>query len=140
VDELFPSYNIWNQFVNDELVRALDLDALDNSHPIEVPVGHPAEIDEIFDAISYSKGASILRMLYNYIGDDAFRKGMNLYLTRHSYKNAQTEDLWDALEEASNKPVRRLMSTWTLQKGFPVITVRIYNLYLWIYFSKCNTF
>ena len=46
----------------------MDLDALDNSHPIEIPVGHPDEIDEIFDAISYSKGASVIRMLYNWIG------------------------------------------------------------------------
>jgi hypothetical protein len=36
-------------------MRALELDALNNSHPIEVPVGHPSEVDEIFDAISYSK-------------------------------------------------------------------------------------
>ena len=52
-----------------------------------------------------------------------FRKGMNLYLTRHSYKNTMTEDLWTALEETSGKPIRALMSTWTKQKGFPVITV-----------------
>lgn len=54
-----------------------------NSHPIEVPVGHPSEIDEIFDDISYNKGASVIRMLHRYIGDDDFRKGMNIYLTRH---------------------------------------------------------
>lgn len=48
---------------------------------------------------------------------------MNLYLTKHQYNNTFTEDLWAALEEASNKPVKAVMSTWTLQKGFPVITV-----------------
>lgn len=63
--------------------RALELDCLKNSHPIEVPVGHPSEIDEIFDDISYNKGASVIRMLHKYIGDDDFRKGMNIYLTRH---------------------------------------------------------
>lgn len=63
--------------------RALELDCLKNSHPIEVPVGHPSEIDEIFDDISYNKGASVIRMLHRYIGDDDFRKGMNIYLTRH---------------------------------------------------------
>ena len=50
---------------------------------------------------------------------------MNLYLNRHSYKNTLTEDLWAALEEASNKPVGAVMSTWTKQKGFPVISVSI---------------
>lgn len=59
------------------------MDCLKNSHPIEVPVGHPSEIDEIFDDISYNKGASVIRMLHKYIGDDDFRKGMNIYLTRH---------------------------------------------------------
>lgn len=123
VHHLFPSYDIWTQFVTDMYTNALQLDGLTNSHPIEVPVGHPSEIDEIFDEISYNKGASVIRMLHHYIGDEDFRKGMNLYLTRHQYKNTQTEDLWAALEEASSKPVGKVMSTWVKQKGFPVLTV-----------------
>ncbi|KAH9396547.1 hypothetical protein TYRP_019569 [Tyrophagus putrescentiae] len=111
------------QFVSDTYLEALELDGLENSHPIEVPVGHPSEVDEIFDDISYNKGASVIRMLHKYLGDDTFREGMNHYLTKWSYKNTQTEDLWDALEEASKKPVRRVMSTWTQQKGYPVISV-----------------
>lgn len=70
VDHLFPNYNIWTQFVTDTVVQALNLDGLDNSHPIEVPVNDPSEIDEIFDSISYSKGASVIRMLNQYIGDE----------------------------------------------------------------------
>lgn len=102
VDHCFPEYDIWTQFVSADYTRALDLDALDSSHPIEVGcsfffcgrcglefawnlssdsphrfccllqvnVGHPSEVDEIFDAISYSKGASVIRMLHNYIGDE----------------------------------------------------------------------
>ncbi|XP_050675120.1 puromycin-sensitive aminopeptidase isoform X2 [Leptidea sinapis] len=62
-------------------------------------------------------------MLHRYIGDDDFRKGMNIYLTRHQYKNTFTEDLWAALEEASNKPVGEVMSTWTKQMGFPMVQV-----------------
>ncbi|XP_076658475.1 puromycin-sensitive aminopeptidase isoform X2 [Halictus rubicundus] len=124
VAHLFPEYDIWTQFVTDTYIRALELDALKNSHPIEVPVGHPSEIDEIFDEISYNKGACVIRMLHAYIGDDDFRKGMNLYLNRHSYANAETADLWNALEEASNKNVGRVMSMWTEQQGFPVVRVR----------------
>ncbi|KAK5642103.1 hypothetical protein RI129_008270 [Pyrocoelia pectoralis] len=123
VNHLFPQYDIWTQFVNDIYIRALELDCLKNSHPIEVPVGHPSEIDEIFDDISYNKGASVIRMLHHYIGDEDFRKGMNLYLTKHQYKNTFTEDLWEALEEASKKPVGAVMSTWTKQMGFPVVIV-----------------
>lgn len=62
-------------------------------------------------------------MLHNYIGNDAFRKGMNSYLKEHSYKNAQTEDLWRSLEEASQKPVGKIMGTWTSQMGFPMVKV-----------------
>uniref|UniRef100_A0A8C6TYS3 Puromycin-sensitive aminopeptidase n=1 Tax=Neogobius melanostomus TaxID=47308 RepID=A0A8C6TYS3_9GOBI len=113
VDHCFPEYDIWTQFVSADYTRALDLDALDSSHPIEVNVGHPSEVDEIFDAISYSKGASVIRMLHNYIGDEDFRKGMNAYLLKFQNKNAATEDLWECLEEASGKPIM----------GFPIIVV-----------------
>ncbi|KAK3768872.1 hypothetical protein RRG08_021880 [Elysia crispata] len=123
VDYCFPEYDVWTQFVNNDLGQALEMDALDNSHPIEVEVGHPSEVDEIFDAISYSKGSSVIRMLHDYLGDEDFRRGMNIYLTRHQYKNTCTEHLWAALEEASGKPVGDMMATWTKQKGFPVLKV-----------------
>ena len=77
--------------------------------------GHPAEIDEIFDEISYSKGSSVIRMLHDYIGDDAFRKGLHNYLKEYSYKNTITVNLWSHLAKASNKPVNEVMSSWTLQ-------------------------
>lgn len=123
VDHIFPEYDIWTQFVTDMYTRALELDCLKNSHPIDVTVGHPSEIDEIFDEISYNKGASVIRMLHHYIGEADFRKGMNLYLMQHQYKNTFTEDLWEALEKASNKPVGAVMSTWIKQMGFPVVKV-----------------
>ncbi len=120
---LFPEFDMWTQFVADTLIAALELDALDSSHPIEVEVGHPSEVDEIFDNISYNKGASVIRMLHDFIGNDAFRKGMKAYLEKYSYKNAETEDLWAALGKASGKPVGEVMTTWTSQMGFPVIEV-----------------
>ncbi|XP_070570374.1 puromycin-sensitive aminopeptidase-like [Ptychodera flava] len=123
VDHCLPEYDIWTQFVTNDYTRALELDALKNSHPIEVPVGHPSEVDEIFDLISYSKGASVIRMLHDYIGDEDFKKGMNAYLTKHAYKNTFTEDLWASLGEACGKPIEDIMSTWTKQMGFPVIKV-----------------
>lgn len=121
VDHCFPEYDIWTQFVSADYTRAQELDALENSHPIEVNVGHPSEVDEIFDAISYSKGASVIRMLHDYTGDEDFRKGMNQYLTKFQEKNAATEDLWESLEQASGKPIADVMSTWTKQMGFPLI-------------------
>lgn len=70
VDHIFPDFGIWTQFLNDSSIRALSLDSLKHSHPIEVPIFHPDEIDEVFDDISYHKGAAIIRMLHNYLGDE----------------------------------------------------------------------
>lgn len=123
VDNIFPEYDIWTQFVNMAYGGAMNLDALHSSHPIEVPVNHPSEVNEIFDNISYNKGSAVIRMLYEYIGDASFRKGMHEYLSKYAYKNAKTEDLWDSLEAASGKPVRKLMSCWTSQKGYPWLSV-----------------
>ena len=123
VDYLFPEWDIWTQFVFSDWSRALGLDGLENTHPIEVEVRDPNQISEIFDAISYSKGASIIRMLEAFLGEDVFRQGLHLYLTRHQYGNATTEDLWAALAEASGQPVKEMMDTWTKQPGYPVVTL-----------------
>merc|ERR1711953_1573379 len=122
-DAIFPEWRIWEQFVSHDMFGAMNLDALDSSHPIEVEVGHPSEVDEIFDQISYSKGASVIRMLHDFIGRDAFKTGMQHYLTTYSYKNTSTEDLWASLETASGKPVGKVMTTWTSQMGFPIVHV-----------------
>jgi len=128
VNHIFPDYDIWSQFTTESYMVALQLDALQNSHPVEVPVMRSAEIDEIFDDISYHKGSAIIRMLYIYIGDDCFRKGMKQYLNKFAYKNAVTEDLWESLETASQKPVRKLMSGWTLKRGFPWLSVSLSSI------------
>ncbi len=78
-------------------------------------LGDPAEIDESFDDICYSKGSSVIRMLHDYIGDDAFRKGLHNYLKEYSYKNTVTVNLWSHLAKTSSKPVDEVMSSWTLQ-------------------------
>ena len=122
-DAVYPNYNIFDTFVKNDFSMGMSLDALDSSHPIEVAVNHPSEVDEIFDHISYCKGSSVIRMLHSWIGDKNFRTGMSLYLNRHKYTNALTEDLWAALEEASEMPVGKVMSTWTSQMNFPLVKV-----------------
>ncbi len=125
VDNMFPEWNMWTQFVVDEQQQALKLDALEHTHPIEVPVHHPDEIRSIFDAISYSKGASVIHMLHKYLGPDIFRDGLRHYLNRHKYGNTDTVDLWEAMEEISGKPVKQFMHAWTSQPGFPVVHVTV---------------
>ena len=127
VDWLFPEWSMWTQFVNMDTNRAFNLDGLKNSHPIEQEVANPAEVSQLFDAISYSKGGSVLRMLEHFLTPRVFRIGLNTYLTRHSYQNARTTDLWTALEESSGQPVNSIMSSWTGQTGYPVLDVAATN-------------
>ena len=121
VDHLFPEWDMWTQFVTLDTNRALSLDGLRNSHPIEQQVNDPSEIGQLFDAISYSKGASIIRMLEQFLGEEPFRQGLHQYLTQHEYDNATTQDLWDGLGAASGQPVTALMDTWVKQTGYPVL-------------------
>jgi len=125
INELFPSWDMWTQFAVSEQQQALKLDALTNTHPVEVPVKHPDEIRTIFDAISYSKGASIIHMLFQYLGAEDFRSGLQHYLTKHAYKNTDTIDLWKALEDSSGKPVRSFMHQWTSLSGFPLVHAEV---------------
>lgn len=130
-----------------------------NTTFFQVEINHVGEIEEIFDAISYKKGASVIRMLHSYLGagrfqvnlllfcDKGFRllhmdhgstshsnsvlylackqKSLAAYIKKHACSNAKTEDLWAALEEGSSEPVNRLMNSWTKQKGYPVVSVKI---------------
>lgn len=121
VDQLFPDWKVWTQFIVDEQSLALKLDALENTHPIQVEIKHPDEIRTIFDAISYEKGASVLLMLKDYLGDDDFRDGLRLYLKKHAYDNTDSVDLWAAWEEVSGKPVTDFMARWTEQSGYPIV-------------------
>ncbi|RHZ43655.1 M1 family metallopeptidase [Aspergillus thermomutatus] len=119
----YPEWKVWQTYVIDNLQSALSLDSLRSSHPIEVPVKRADEINQIFDAISYSKGSSVLRMISKYLGEDVFLQGVRNYIKKHAYGNTQTGDLWSALADASGKPVENVMDIWTKNVGFPVISV-----------------
>lgn len=119
----YPEWKVWESYVIDNLQMALSLDSLRSSHPIEVPVKRADEINQIFDAISYSKGSSVLRMISQYIGEDKFIQGVRNYIKKHAYGNTETADLWAALSDASGKPVDSVMDVWTKNVGFPVVSV-----------------
>jgi puromycin-sensitive aminopeptidase len=115
----------WQRWVDFGLSRtaALDTDALDATRPIEYPVVSPADADGMFDVLTYEKGASVVRMLEQYLGADRFRDGIRRYMAQHQYGNTETSDLWDALEAESGEPVRRIAESWIFQGGFPEIHV-----------------
>lgn len=123
-DFLFPEWDIWTSFVSDYTNRALGLDSLETSHAIEVDVASSSQVNEIFDAISYCKGASVIRMIADYVGEQAMKDGLNAYLKKHAYGNAVTTDLWHALSTASGKDVATFMSRWTEHVGYPFVDVQ----------------
>ena len=104
---------------------AMEVDALHATRPIEYAVRSPEDSEGMFDVLTYEKGAAVLRMLEQYLGEDAFREGIRRYLQRHEYDNTETTDLWNALEEASRRAVRRIMDQWIWQGGYPLLTVSL---------------
>ncbi|XP_032874746.1 glutamyl aminopeptidase [Amblyraja radiata] len=123
VNSAMPDWLMLDQILTDDVLSVMADDALLSSHPIIVKVSTPAEITSVFDGISYSKGASILRMLRNWITPEKFQKGCQKYLHDHQYQNAKTDDFWEALAQVSGEPVKEVMDTWTRQMGFPVLSL-----------------
>ena len=121
VDWAFPQWKIWQDFVKNSTGGAMARDGLNSTHPIEAKVRSPEEIEELFDEISYGKGASILRMIEAYIGPDKFQKGVSKYLQQFRYSNAAGRDLWNHLQQASGLEVSRVMDEWISKVGYPVV-------------------
>ena len=104
--------------------QAMEGDARSTTHPIQQPIATEAEANSAFDDITYKKGQSFLRMLESFLGEDIFRDGIRQYIATHKYSNSTTADLWNALSEASKKPVGEIAAGWTEQPGFPVVKVK----------------
>jgi aminopeptidase N len=104
--------------------QAMEGDARLTTHPIQQPIATEAEANSAFDDITYKKGQSFLRMLETFLGEDIFRDGVRRYIAAHKFSNSTTADLWDALSEASKKPVGEVAAGWTVQPGFPVVRVK----------------
>ncbi|MHB2035521.1 MAG: M1 family metallopeptidase [Nitrososphaerales archaeon] len=124
-NKLYPEWNVISDFVQQTTAGSMQSDSLSSTHPIDVKVTAPEEISQIFDEISYGKGASVLRMIEAWIGEEAFRKGVSDYLSEFKYANAEGSDLWRHLEKASGQPVSEIMQAWVKKPGFPVVTLSL---------------
>ncbi|KAG0056888.1 hypothetical protein BGZ89_001986 [Linnemannia elongata] len=122
VDELFPAWDVWSEFVT-RVQHVLKQDALRTSHPVEVGVANPSEITQIFDEVSYMKGASVLRMLSGWLGEEQLLKGIRKFMMRYMWGNANTDDLWMTLAEECQADVPEFMRRWTRQTGYPFLTI-----------------
>ena len=121
-DHFNPQWQVWLR-ANAAKQRAMATDALSSTHPIQQPVKTESEADSAFDEITYQKGQSFLRMLESYLGEEDFRAGIRSYMQAHKFSNSTTADLWNALGEASKKPVGALAASWTEQPGLPLVSV-----------------
>ncbi|MDO8363070.1 MAG: M1 family metallopeptidase, partial [Actinomycetota bacterium] len=116
-----PDWLRWTSF-SLERSMAFEVDSLASTRTVEFPVEAPADCDGMFDVLTYQKGGSLLRMLEQYLGEDAFRDGIRRYLQTHQFGNTETGDLWDALEAETGEPVRTMMDSWIFQGGFPLVS------------------
>jgi puromycin-sensitive aminopeptidase len=123
VDQWRPEWRSWEEFELEKQMP-LALDSLDSSRPIVAAVASSAEIEAMFDPLTYEKGAAVLRMFEQFLGEDVFRAGIRAYMKRHQFENTVAADLWRELEDASGRPVGALAHDWLSQAGYPVLGVR----------------
>ncbi len=116
-----PEWDI-PQYQASELNKTLDLDGGRVTRAIRARADTPAEINEMFDGITYGKAAAVLLMTENYLGDEVFRAGVHRYLQAHMYGNATAEDFWNTLRQSSGKPVDKIMQSLVTQPGEPLLT------------------
>lgn len=121
-DHVKPEWKIIEQFFS-KRQRAFLTDSLHSTRSIQAPVEKPEDAHQMFDEITYVKGAAVLRMLEFFLGENTFQNGVSAYIKQHLYGNATTNDLWAALDKASGKRVKNIMDTWCKQPGYPLIKV-----------------
>jgi aminopeptidase N len=113
----------WRSWLNSSGRKqsAMNLDARRFAHPIQQLVANESEAVAVFDAITYSKGQALIRMLEHYLGETEFRAGIRRYMADHAYGNTTTADLWRALEAASGRPIATIAAGFTEQAGVPLV-------------------
>jgi len=125
LESLYPDWSAWDEFLTLRYSQSMLWDALPHTHPVRADVLDPELIRQVFDEISYGKGASFLRMGEAYLGEAAFRRGVSQYIARHRWSNAEAADLWRAIGETSGEPAARLFSEWVERPGFPVVRAQL---------------
>ncbi|HZZ30714.1 MAG TPA: M1 family metallopeptidase, partial [Phenylobacterium sp.] len=121
-DHFHPEWKVWLQQLNAKQ-RAMQVDAKDGTHPVITPIDDVLQASGAFDDITYDKGASVIRMLEAYTGEDAWRAGIRRYIAHHAYGNAVTDDLWREVDAVSPNKVAGIAHDFTLQAGVPMVRV-----------------
>jgi aminopeptidase N len=117
---------MWESFAGVQRI-AMAIDSLAHTHPIRQTVQRPSDVELLFDAITYDKGGSLLRMLYksSVMQGGNFELGVTRYLQDRKYSNARSTDLFARWAMASAEPdLAELLEPWIALAGFPVVTFR----------------
>lgn len=136
VDFTRPEWNIHDAFAIENMHPAFGVDSYPTSRPIfATNVNSPNDIDRLFDTITYQKGASVIRMMWNFLGPETLRKGLSKYIKRKEYGNVRHQELWAALaeqakDEGKDVNVQDIMDTWILQQNYPVVMVTFDNTHI----------
>jgi len=124
LDGLHPDWFQWEQYTASDVIVCSSRDVFKDVQSVHVPVNHPDEISTLFDpAIVYAKGGRLLKMMREYIGDEAFRLALKNYFAKHAYKNTIGDDLWAEMSTASGKNIKDFMHPWLDQSGMPVVSI-----------------
>ncbi len=121
---LHPEWDIWRDFVTGS-TRGFALDSLGSTHAIHADAESADAALQRVDAITYEKGAAVLRMLETYLGEEAFRDGVRLYLRRFAGASAVASDFWRALDDSSGQDVSRVAESWINEPGHPIVELRV---------------
>ena len=130
-DFVEPLWMQKEQFVVEKIFAFMEADSLPTSRPISIDSTNPADIFQMFDSITYDKGATIIRMMSMFLGAETFQRGVRTYLKELSFSSATQRDLWMYLSQATNNTidVERIMNGWIRQAGYPIVEVnRVYNV------------
>ncbi len=124
-DSVEPSWMQDERIVVEKIFPFMEADSLPTSRPISIQSTNPADIFQLFDSITYDKGATLIRMMSMFLGENIFQKGIRYYLKELSYGSATQEDLWRYLSNAANNriDVEKIMNGWTKQAGYPIVEI-----------------
>lgn len=125
VNTLFPEWNLSDSDYVECVLRALENDGCEGTHAISVPIKKASDIDQLFDAISYSKGSSLIAMMANFVGLDKFIKGICNYLNKYKYSNAESDDMWKCVGDEAGIDLVSIVKEWTYTPGFPLVSVEL---------------
>ncbi len=119
-DHFHPEWNVW-LLTQAGQQSAMRLDSRAGTHPVITEIPDVFAASNAFDAITYQKGQAVIRMLEAYVGEDAFKAGLRAYMKKHAYANTVSNDLWAAIDSASERKITGMAHDFTLQAGVPLV-------------------